>query len=589
MLAVPLPGNGCFEAKPPSETWNSVKCKPAPKAPTPLALKVSPSINVGAGNTYVARLTGTLSSATGSFDSANGITALYSPIFQDTSKTAYPNTYTLQINANMFPTNATTACTSVGCRGWEQFVFSQRSACGGSPCVYIEYWLFDTPSCPINGAQKKGCACPAGPWIAYYDPSGLTGSGCFFNTAATSNFAAPSIADLGKLKFTGQANSNGSDIVTLQTADGVLHVKNYPATTLNLSQSWTEAEFNIFGDCCAYPMFFNTGSSLAVRLSTGSTAAPKCIQYPVYLPPPAVSLYFSGATAETNNLSLVAGSCVEQVGPPQAIVFSESGGGDPTAAGYGIGDPHLATLYGVHYDFQAFGDFVLLEAGQDFIVQTRHKPISAGVSVNTAVATKMGDTRVAICLPGGLEINGKPTTLADGKAAAYGKVLISRNANVYEITGPGAATVRAETTPNLINVYVNAGAIKREAIRGLLGSETGHALDLAMRDGTVLPNPPSYAEFTRYADSWRVQPKESLLCQTGAVPPGMPPRPTSASNLSSQERERVQAICTKAGVKSGPLLEDCMLDVSVLGNKSWVTAPFVSALMPVKEITPTYP
>jgi hypothetical protein len=201
----------------------------------------------------------------------------------------------------------------------------------------------------------------------------------------------------------------------------------------------------------------------------------------------------------------------------------------------------------------------------------------------------MGNTTVAVCLPGQLEINGKPTTLADGKAVAYGQVLVSRKSNVYEILGPGAAMVRAEVAPNSINVYVSSGGINKENVRGLLGAAPGHVLDLAMRDGTVLPNPPSYAQFTRYADSWRVKPKESLLCHSGAVKPGMPSKPISATDLNPSERERVRAICITAGVAAGALLDDCMLDVSVLGNEKWVTDPFISAPVPVKEIAPTFP
>jgi hypothetical protein len=63
--------------------------------------------------------------------------------------------------------------------------------------------------------------------------------------------------------------------------------------------------------------------------------------------------------------------------------------------------------------------------------------------------------------------------------------------------------------------------------------------DLAMPDGHVLPNPPSFAEFTRYAESWRVKAEESLLCNEGKVPPGMPPKPTFADDLNPTERARV--------------------------------------------------
>lgn len=587
MLRKAPPGSGCFEAVPGNENWNPVQCLPAPKFPAPLARRTVTRLNVGDGMGDIAEVAGKISAVTGSFDSVTGVTAIYSPIGEDTTKTVYPNTYMFQINSNQFSTKATSACSNVStCNGWEQFIFSQRSDCGG-PCVYIEYWIFNSPSCPENGALGKGCTCPPGtPFTPYYDPTGKTGSGCTFNTPATGNtpsnpFPPPAISDLGKLKFSAQANSNGMDVVTLQTADGRLHANSYAATTINLSQGWTGAEFNIFGDCCAYPVFLNTGSNLAVRVDTTSTKAPTCF---LSVPPNSV---FSGSTAETNNLSLVSNSCARAT--PSDIVFVENGGGNPTAAGYSIGDPHLGTVWGLHYDLQGSGDFVLVQAGPNFIVQSRHKPANPSVSVNTAVATKMGNTKVAICLPAQVEVNGKPVTIADNKSIAFDDVLLSRKANVYEILGPGAATVRAELNTASINVYISPGSIDRETVRGLLGATIGHTLNLVTSDGTVLPNPPPFADFTRYADSWRVKPADTLLCPAGKVTSGMPAKPISASDLDPNERALARSTCTAAHVKEGPLLDDCSLDVSILGNQGWVTEPFAAAPTPVKQITPTFP
>jgi hypothetical protein len=341
MLSNPPHDGGCFEAKPPDQTWNSVPCKPAPRAPSPLALgKGVVKFAVGNATDDVAQVSGIISSVTGSFDGATGITDIYSPIYLGKSMTVYPNTYSLQINANEFSTNATSACAHVsGCHGWEQFIFSQRSGCDGSACVYIEYWLFDSPSCPSDATTGKGCTCPGSPWFPYSDASGITASGCFFNTTPTGNFATPSIADFGKLKFVGQANLNGYDVATLQTADGVLHANRYAASTLNLAQAWTGAEFNVVGDCCVYETFFNAGTNVAVRIHTTSTKAPTCFQSTPTNP-------FTGSTAEINNLSLLDGSCAPK--SPSDIAFAQSGGGDPGASGYSIGDPDLVTLNGAH-------------------------------------------------------------------------------------------------------------------------------------------------------------------------------------------------------------------------------------------------
>ncbi len=571
--------SGCFEAQPSSNNNSvrkSVPCLPAPKSPSPLVRKQNIiDLTVGAATDDVAQVAGTISSVTGSFATATGITEISSPIYQDTSRTVYRNTYSLQINSNSFPTNSSSACANVStCRGWQQFIFSQRSGCAGTACVYIEYWLFDSPSCPSDGASGHGCSCPGSPWNPYSDPSGNTASGCFFNTQATGT-GTPSVADFGKLKFVGQTNVSGNDVVTLQTADGVLHSRPYAANTLDLGNAWTGAEFNVVGDCCAYETFFNAGSNMTVQIGTTSTQAPTC-----FLSAP--NNWFNGSTAETNNLSLVPNSCNKI--SPSAIAFAQSGGGDPGGSGYTIGDPHLVTINGLHYDFQSTGDFLVLEDGPQFIVQARHKALNASVSGNAAVAAKLGDTSIAVCLPNQLEVNGTPTTLADGHAVAFGSILVSRKANVYEIIGPGAATIRAEMTPSYINMYVVPGSHDREKAHGLL---SGFALK--MPDGTTLSKSPSYKDFIAFSRSWLVNSTESLICKTPTAVYQSPAKPISANDLDPKERERVQRICSEAGVRDNTLLGDCMLDVSVLGEQKSVIEPFQSVRAPSSHVTPTFP
>ena len=73
------------------------------------------------------------------------------------------------------------------------------------------------------------------------------------------------------------------------------------------------------------------------------------------------------------------------------------------AAATSVGDTHLTTFNGLLYDFQASGDFVLAQVDPDFVVQTRQvsgAPTWPDASVNSAVATRMGKTKVAVCLAG---------------------------------------------------------------------------------------------------------------------------------------------------------------------------------------------
>jgi hypothetical protein len=551
MSKVPLPSKGCFIAHYPNATWQPVTCGTAPKYPNPVARGARPTF-VGNGNDYFIQVTGNISSATGSFDSVTGVKTEYGARYGDES-TVYPNTYTLQLNANQF---STSACGGVpGCMGWEQFVFSQ-SVCtpNPTPCIFIEYWLLYHPS-----------PCPAG-WIFYAGTPG-----CFINTA----FAAvpmPPLAQLQNLKLTGSV-SGGIDTVTLSTASGDI-VATAQDSILGLAAGWTGGEFNLVGDCCLSEAYFNSGSNLTVRLSAsnGTTSAPT------------YTTSFSGATGETNNLNLT--------GPPSAIggaspaiVFSESGGG-LVPPGVSIGDTHLTTFQGVHYDLQASGDFLLVQSDPDFVVQARQAPwvVQPAVSVNTAVGIKMGKTSVAVCLTG-LDVNGGHAQLDDGKSLSlFGAVTVSRRGNIYTISRPSGDIVQAEVLGNYINVSVTLGVTNPGNVRGLLGGREG---GLTMKDGTVLGRTISWDAWRQYADSWRVPTTESLLCHDGLVPPGMPSRPISVEDLKPPEREHAQAVCLRAGVKQGPLLNDCILDVGVLGVDSaadvFVFAP------PVKTVAKPMP
>lgn len=555
MAQIPLPGKGCFEAHYPNAAWQTTTCGVPSKYPNPVARGASPTF-VGGGNDYFMQVTGNISSATGSFDSVSGVTTEYGSKFGNLGVVS-PNTYSLQLNANIF---FTPACS--GCLGWEQFILSQ-SQCSPSACIFIEYWLLNHPS-----------PCPAGGWT-FYPGSATTTPGCFINTAVAFLPVQP-LADLGILKLSGTV-SGGLDIVTLSTASGNI-VATAQDSILSLAQGWTGGEYNLVGDCCASEAFFNSGSNITVRLSANNetTNIPSC------------TTSFNGATAETNNLNITT-ACLPVGGASPAIVFSESGGG-PIPPGTTIKDPHLTTFQGVHYDFQASGDFLLVHADPDFTVHTRQKPwFTPTVAVNTAVGTKMGNTRVAVCL-NGLDVNGVHTALDDGKALSLADdVTVSRRSNTYVISRPSGDIVQAQIMDSYINVSVALGLTNPGTVRGLLG---GREKSLVTRDGNELHNPISWDTWRQYADGWRVKESDgSLLCHDGEVPPGMPPRQAEAEDLGSEQRAYARAVCMRAGVKDPILLNDCIVDVTLLGKDSaadvFVHAPPIKSV--VRPINPPKP
>ncbi|MGO9268318.1 MAG: hypothetical protein ACLQBA_26100, partial [Candidatus Binataceae bacterium] len=282
MSRAPMPQKGCFKATYPNTAWQQVPCTTAPPAPYPPA-RGPRSDNVGNGNDFSAQVTGSISSAVGSFDSVTGVTSESGDV--DGVAPPVANTFSLQLNANTFTTSVCDgAANPSDCSGWQQFVYSNAGF------AFMQYWLLNW-----------GTTCPNG-WFSYEHD-------CYTNSNSV-EVPVQTIADLAQLNLTGNAASGGMDTITLSTGSDVYSASGEDSV-LNLAAGWQQAEFNIFGDCCGSQAIFNSGSTIVVRtsLDDGTTNAPSCEE--------------DGFTGETNNLNLVA-PCGPVGGASPAIVFTES-------------------------------------------------------------------------------------------------------------------------------------------------------------------------------------------------------------------------------------------------------------------------
>lgn len=95
---------------------------------------------------------------------------------------------------------------------------------------------------------------------------------------------------------------------------------------------------------------------------------------------------------------------------------------------------------------------------------------------------------------------------------------------------------------------------------------------MVARTGTVFPAPFNFSTFyTVYGDSWRVPPDQSLF--TAAAPhllglrTSNPTIPFYAGDLAKATYAAAKTNCQKAHVQPAAL-DDCILDVAVIGNKS---------------------
>jgi hypothetical protein len=463
------------------------------------------------------------------------------------------------------------------CQGFEQFVYDASGAVG------IQYWLehYGPPGTPCPTPRHVG-SCTGGVFTDGWCDFSLYGATyCAINAPAAGPAPATAASSLGTVTLTGLAASGGSNDSATVTVGTTM----YPAPGANyfpdLGSQWQESEFNVFGDSGGDQAVFGTGTTLVVRsgVSSGTRLGPTCD----------LQTY----TAESNNLTLVNAAPAALPGSMPALVFSESvpptGTATATCAdATSIGDTHLTTFSGLYYDFQATGDFVLVDSGPEFSVQNRQvsgAPRWPNAAVNSAVATRMGKTTVAVCLPENLEIDGKQTTVKEGTSLTLPSgVAITHTGNAYLIANSEGDSLRAQINDGWIDASVGLGHWPAAA-RGLLVNVHDDANLLATSDGAVLTQPISFEElYRRFGESWRAKQPSAISCAGQPKRKGLPAKPFFARDLERKLAESARLTCEKAGVQDAAHLEACILDVAVIGKDS--AAKAFAQQRPPKMVAP---
>ncbi len=216
---------------------------------------------------------------------------------------------------------------------------------------------------------------------------------------------------------------------------------------------------------------------------------------------------------------------------------------DPGAAS--MGDPHLMTYDGKFYDFQDAGEFTLVrstDANAPFTVQARQKSWDLGdaqgemFSVNSAIATQLGDYKVGFYLPGSLPYDlaaaqADEFTLNDTLPVLYVgnyPVFMADNA-IFTIDGAGSVYRQGDNymvvnenldyfTVTVHDTHIDfasglSGTRTSGSVEGLLGNYDGDANNDFMLDdgtnlGTAIDNNTLYNTF---GDDWRITQSESLF------------------------------------------------------------------------------
>ncbi|MBV8409164.1 MAG: hypothetical protein JOY64_16155 [Alphaproteobacteria bacterium] len=174
---------------------------------------------------------------------------------------------------------------------------------------------------------------------------------------------------------------------------------------------------------------------------------------------------------------------------PNFFTVQSDGLGGTIVAG-GNGDVHMTTFEGVHYDFQAVGEFVAVrstDAHNPWQIQIRTESFPGETSVTTAIAAEFGDERVSFDID-----RANPVSVQN----LGGGALKALSANAWQLTSSAGESLTVIDRGGFLDWSVGLSPQDGAgSVEGLLGRHAGRPNDFQM------PN----------ANDWVVAPGASLL------------------------------------------------------------------------------
>ncbi len=253
----------------------------------------------------------------------------------------------------------------------------------------------------------------------------------------------------------------------------------------------------------------------------------------------------------------------------------------------GYGDIHLETGDRAHVDFQAGGEFLAVTSPDHALqVQARQEAVLGGtlVTFSTAVAASVNGDRVGVYAdePSFVMVDGKPVTAADlAEQLPHGGSL-ERHGGLVTVTWPDRSQLTISRIANTLDYWLVPSTAIAPTLGGLLGNADGNpANDLTSRDGTVLSltDPDFHTKlYAQFGDSWRITQAESLFdywpgeSTATFTKLDIPSAEVTVGTLDPAARTMAQGVCSAVGVRTEPLLDDCLIDVAMTGDASFAAA-----------------
>jgi hypothetical protein len=173
-------------------------------------------------------------------------------------------------------------------------------------------------------------------------------------------------------------------------------------------------------------------------------------------------------------------------------------------------------------------------------------------------------------------VNGTTVPLADTHSIGLpGGVVVARSGNLYTVSRANGDIIQARqiaatsSFPSHVDITVNLGGATDPAkVHGLLVSAPAAGGPVILRTGVAIRAPLIAADLHTFAESWRIEPVESLFHAEGRPRISGLIKPLTVADLDEKKRLAARQVCVAAGVAGDVLLDDCTLDVAATGDKT---------------------